>query len=157
VPVEIPKDLVELLTSGVSILVATRDTQRLPEAVRAFAPVIAPDRRHLAIIVPSGPGDRTIANLKDNGRIAVAFSRAIDDLSVQVKGTSTDLRPTTDVDRTIVDRYHAAYIEGLYLIGMPRSLTSRFRCFPGTVVTVEVEGVFNQTPGPGAGKPFEAR
>ena len=143
-PVEIPKDLVELLTSGVSILVATRDTQRLPEAVRAFAPVIAPDRRHLA-------------NLKDNGRIAVAFSRAIDDLSVQVKGTSTDLRPTTDVDRTIVDRYHAAYIEGLYLIGMPRSLTSRFRCFPGTVVTVEVEGVFNQTPGPGAGKPFEAR
>ncbi|MBN9162809.1 MAG: hypothetical protein J0I07_17725, partial [Myxococcales bacterium] len=48
-PVEIPKDLVELLTSGVSILVATRDTQRLPEAVRAFAPVIAPDRRHLAI------------------------------------------------------------------------------------------------------------
>jgi hypothetical protein len=157
VPAAVPIELVEFLSSGVSILVATRDAHLVPEAVRAFAPRVSVDRRLLDIVVPSGPGARTVQNLEDNGRIAISFSRAIDDFSVQVKGTCRGTRPTNDADRAVVDRYHAAYIEGLYLIGMPRSLTSRFRTLPGVVVTVEVETVFSQTPGPGAGNAIEAR
>jgi hypothetical protein len=155
VSVPITKELVEFLTSGVSILVATRDAKQRPEAVRGFAPSIASDRRHLDIIVPRGLGDRTIANVKANGKIAVAFARAIDNVSVQVKGTCRDMRPTNEADVALVDRYHAGYIEGLYLVGMPRSLTSRFRSLPGEVLTIEVDAVFSQTPGPGAGRRLE--
>lgn len=155
--VEIPKDLVELLTSGVSILVATRNADLVPEAVRAYAAVVAPDRRRVDLVVPNGLGDRTIANLRDNGRIAVAFSRAIDDVSVQVKGSCVAIRPATEEDRAIVERFRAAYIEGLYLIGMPRSLTGRFRALPGTIVGFDVSEVFNQTPGPRAGERIGTR
>lgn len=155
--VAIPKDLVEFLTSGISVLLATRNADRVPEAVRAYAPVISPDRQRLDLIVPNGLGDRTIANLRDNAQIAAAFSRAIDHVSVQVKGSCVALRPTTEEDRPAVERFRAAYIEGLYLIGMPRSLTSRFRALPGTVVTIEVAGVYNQTPGPRAGEPIGSR
>ena len=153
----VPKDLVEFLTSGVSILVATRSGDRVPEAVRAYAAVVSPDRCRLELIVPNGLGDRMIDNLRDNGRIAVAFSRAIDHVSVQVKGSCVAMRPTTEDDRAVVERFRAAYIEGLYLVGMPRSLTSRFRALPGTMVTLEVTGVFNQTPGPRAGEPMGPR
>ena len=156
-PVAIPKDLVEFLTSGVSVLLATRSADRVPEAVRAYAPVVAPDRPRLELVVPNGLGDRTIANLRDNGQIATAFSRAIDHVSVQVKGTCVALRPTTEEDRPAVERFRAAYIEGLYLIGMPRSLTSRFRALPGTVVTIEVSSIFDQTPGPRAGESIGPR
>lgn len=152
----IPKDLVEFLASGVSILVATRDAQRVPEAIRAYAPVITTDRRHVALVVPRGAGDRTIANLRDNGSIAIGFSRAIDHFSVQLKGSCTAMRPTSDADRPVVERYHAAYAESLYLVGMPRSLTGRFRMLPGIVVTVAVTDVYSQTPGPGAGSRLEA-
>ena len=153
----IPKDLVEFLTSGVSVLVATRSADHVPEAVRAYAPLVAPDRARIELVVPNGLGDRTIANLRDNGQIAAAFSRAIDHVSVQVKGTCVALRPTSEDDRPAVERFRAAYIEGLYLIGMPRSLTSRFRALPGTVVTFEVTGIYNQTPGPRAGESIGPR
>ena len=155
--VAIPKDLVDLITSGVSILVATRSADLVPEAVRAYAAVVSPDRRRIDLVVPNGLGDRTITNLKDNGQIAVAFSRAIDHVSVQVKGTCVEMRPTTDDDRATVERFRAAYIEGLYLIGMPRSLTGRFRALPGTMVGFEVSEVFNQTPGPRAGEKMTPR
>ena len=156
-PVAVPKDLVEFLTSGVCVLVATRSADLVPEAVRAFAPAITPDRQRLDVIVPNGLGDRTIANLRDNAQIAVAFSRPIDHVTVQVKGACVALRPTTDEDRLAVERFRTAYIEVLYLIGMPRSLTSRFRALPGTVVTLEVTGVYNQTPGPRAGEAIGTR
>lgn len=153
----IPKELVDFLTSGVSILIATRDAQNMPEAARAFAPSVAADRRHMDVLIQRDLGARTFANLEDNGRIAMAFSRAIDHVSVQLKGVCRAMRPATDADRPAIERYHGAYIEGLYLIGLPRSLTSRFRLHPAVVVTAEIESVFNQTPGPGAGRPFEVR
>jgi hypothetical protein len=154
--VTIPNDLVDFLTSGVSVLVGTRDAQLRPEATRAYAPVVSLDRRRLDVIVPRGPGDRTLANIEDNGQVAVSFTRALDHISVQVKGTCVGTRPTTEADRVPVERYRAAFVEGLYLVGMRRSLTSRLRALPGVVITVEVSSVFNQTPGPGAGRPVEA-
>jgi hypothetical protein len=148
----IPEDLVEFLESGVSILVGTRDADLRPEAARGFAVVVEPDRRRLRVHLLEKGSERTVANLKANGEVSVAFSRPVDHVSVQAKGKCVEVRPGGEPDRAAVERYRAAYVEGLYVIGMPRGLTKRMRTWPCVAFTVEIEALFSQTPGPSAGR-----
>lgn len=152
----IPADLVDFLEGGVSILVGTRDAGQRPETTRAVGAAVSPDRTRLSVLLAEHTAERAIANLEDNGRIAVAFSRPIDNFAVQLKGRVTELRRGDDADRRVAERYHAVYVEQLYMVGMPRSLSKRIRVWPSFAVTFEIDDIFVQTPGPGAGKPLEA-
>ena len=67
------------------------------------------------------------------------------------------MRPaTTAADAELQQRYLAAFVDQLYMVGVPRALGRRMRTAPSVAVTFEVEEVFAQTPGPGAGRRLEA-
>lgn len=54
----------------------------------------------------------------------------------------------------MIERYRALLAEQLAFVGIPRRMTRRFAHWPCHRVELAVEGVFEQTPGPGAGAPL---
>lgn len=137
--------------SGIAVLIGTRDARLFPECVRAAGARVEPGGREVTVFLPVATGACTLANLRDNGRIAVCFSRAFDHRSIQVKGRVLEVRAASEVDRGAVDRYRAALAEAWNWVGVPTQITLRMNQWPCHAVRFRVEGVYSQTPGPGAG------
>jgi len=155
--VTLPAELVELVESGVSIMVGTRDSRLRPEAVRAVGCSVGDDRRTLSIALNEATSRRTIANLEAGSSMAVTFNRPSDHRSMQMKGPCVGLRKGTAADEENVRRYLAAFTEALYLVGVSRAASRRVRGVPCVVAQIEVRELFEQTPGPVAGNRLEAR
>ena len=85
-----------------------------------------------------------------NGRLAVCFS-AVDHRSYQVKGRMKRVRDADEHDRSSIERYRDALAQHYGAVGMPPRLTYRICHWPAHAVSLEVETIFLQTPGPGAG------
>jgi hypothetical protein len=152
----LPEDWVEFVESGVSILVGTRDEALRPEASRALGATVSADRTRISIFAPEATSSRTCENAAATLRVAVTFSRPIDHRALQVKGPVLAVRSARPDERVIQERYVAAYVEQLYLVGLPRGLTRRVCYWPSMVVELGIEQLFMQTPGVGAGRRLEA-
>lgn len=152
----IGSELQAFLESGVSVLVGTRDRLLVPEGARGFGVRVLPGGAELEVFVPDAWGERTLANLADNGRIAVSVAQPEDHRSVQVKGAMIAIRPGSEAERAAIDRYREALIAKFSVIGYPPSLFHRLNVWPCHVVRLRVEALFEQTPGPRAGVPLAA-
>ena len=147
-------EVVELLGSGVVISVATRDAALAPELVPAMGSRPGRDRRTLTVFVPRVLAGATLANLEDNGHLAVTATRPSDHKSLQIKGRARGVRDAADADRPMLEMLRGAMIEQLATFGMPRTITRRLTFWPSVAIDVDVNDVFVQTPGPGAGRPL---
>lgn len=152
----IGSELQAFLESGVSVLVGTRDRLLVPEGARGFGVRVLPGGTEIEVFVPDAWGERTLANLADNGRIAVSVAQPEDHRSVQVKGAMIAIRPGSEAERAAIDRYREALIAKFSVIGYPPSLFHRLNVWPCHVVRLRVEALFEQTPGPRAGVPLAA-
>jgi hypothetical protein len=106
-------------------------------------------------MLPLATAERALANLRDNGAIAVTFSRPSDYQGVQLKGVVTSIEESGEPERVIQDRYRAALFEQLQFVGVARSVCRRLAWWPSVAVTFRADAVFLQTPGPGAGRRLE--
>lgn len=149
----IPQDLATYFESGISILAGTRDARKIPEATRVLGARIDPDGRAFTVFLSAATAQRTLANVRDNGRMAVCFT-SVDHRSYQVKGRVTDVSDADEKDRHAIERYRAALAQHFGFVGLPPRLTYRLSHWPAHAVRVAVETVFLQTPGPGAGGPL---
>lgn len=145
-----PSDLDAILAAGPSALVGTRDGRLRPEFARAAGGRFE-DPRTLLVWLPDALAARTLANLRDNGRVAVVFTRIPDNRSFQAKGRALEVRPAGGEDRETVARLLATFAESLVGIGYPRHLATRFAVWPCQRLRIAVDELFVQTPGPGAG------
>lgn len=152
--VTLPTELIDFVESGVSILIGTRDAQMRPECVRGAGASVAADRRSITLLVPEQTGARTIANVEGGSPVAVTFSRTIDHRTVQVKGAVRAVRAASQAEQLSAHRYHSAFVEALYAVGVSRALSRRLRVEPCVAVEVAIGELFQQTPGPEAGKPL---
>lgn len=150
------EELAEFIESGVSMLVGTRDGELRPHVMRAVGAVIGKDRESLTVYLAKQLAEQAIANLRDNGKIALTMSRPYDHRSMQVKGTMIGMRDGVEADRAQQERYLAGFVEHVYIVGLPRTVVRQLRIFPSVAVTFAAEDVFVQTPGPGAGRRLEA-
>jgi hypothetical protein len=96
-------------------------------------------------------GARTLQYLDANPAVAVCFSRPIDHRTLQIKGRAVGVVVAPAEARPIVERYVIAFAEATHLVGLPRALSRRLTAWPAAAVRIEVERLFQQTPGPGAG------
>lgn len=138
------------------MLVGTRDRLLVPEAARGFGLRVEADGRELAVFLPHVWGKRTVANLRDNGRIAVAAARPVDHRSVQIKGSLVEIRDGDDADLAAIERYRALLVADFAAYGYPPRILLRFTAWPCHVVRFAVEALYEQTPGPRAGDPLAA-
>lgn len=138
---------------GVAVTIATRDAELRPAFTRAWGPLVAEDARTLTLCVIAPLGSETRANLEENGAIAIGFSPPTIARALQVKGVAVELRDpeTRELDRA--ERHLEAFAAEALTIGYPPELPRRLHN-PPDFLTVElsIDEVFDQTPGPSAGK-----
>ena len=147
-------DTVAFLRSLTGFL-ATRDVANRPTACECVVMDLDPETGVGEVAAVARFARQMTANLRDNGRLAVVVSRAWGDhRSVQIKGRCLGVSAPVQVP----ERVRPA-IEGLAVVldsfKLPPRVARDFRAGesePFYVVRVQVEDVFEQTPGPGAGR-----
>ncbi len=148
----IPPSIVELLHAGVSVNVGTRDAQLMPECTRGWGIWVGTNQDSVTLLLTESASERTLANLRENGLIAVTCSRPTDHVTCQLKGTVTRLRPATSRDYERQGQWRRAFLGELMAVGVPTEQADAIIMQPAVAVEVQVTGVFAQTPGPGAGE-----
>jgi hypothetical protein len=152
----ITPELARFIESGISVLVGTRDARLRPDCVRAAGARADVAANSVAVFLPSATAERTLANLAENGRIAVTITRAADHRSLQVKGGAIEIRPSTPAERAEIERYLDLLAADWGHVGVPRQVTKSMNHWPSFTVTLRCEMLFEQTPGPGAGQRLTA-
>jgi hypothetical protein len=147
----IPQPLLDLLDTGVSIMIGTRDEALMPECTRAWGIRVEPNGASVTVFVAETISRRTLANLRKNGRIAVTCTRPSDHTACQLKGTVRLIRPADPRDEEQRSRWKRAFFSELMAIGVPAELCAALITDPVLAVEVDVQEAFGQTPGPGAG------
>lgn len=146
-------EAVEFIQGGVAVAVATRDDLLRPELARGWGPEVAADGRSLRLLVPAPVGSRMRANLEGNGAVAIGFSPPTIARALQVKGTATLVGEPEVKDLECAERHFVAFEAETGMIGAPAHVPGRMFARSGLIVlALQVDEVFDQTPGPTAGR-----
>ena len=151
----IEDEVARFVVSPVMIIIGTRDAANRPNIGRGMGACVA-DGEIVEVVVSSWQWPETVANLRDNGRLAVTFARPSPNVSYQLKGRAT-LRNAdpSDLDRAQVYASDIrAVLEGLGL--SQELLLPWFSDREAVVAQLKVEEVYVQTPGPKAGTAVRA-
>jgi hypothetical protein len=148
----IPQRIAELLNTGLSVMVGTRNSSLVPECTRAWGIQVSADRESVTILLSETIAGKTIENLRDNGRIAVTCTRPTDHVTCQLKGRVKSMKPVSAVDRDVSRRWHREFMAELTAIGVPSALSEAWIAEPTLAVEFVVTDLFDQTPGPDAGR-----
>jgi hypothetical protein len=151
----ITEEVTELIASGVDMYFATRDAALVPESMVAMGIKVHEAGCSVTAYLPEALSGATLANLRDNGQVAITLSRPRDHLTVQIKGTFVSVRRSTEAEKELQAVFRAALVEQFASVcGIPRSLTRSIVWWPSLAVEVTVHAVYDQTPGPNAGEPL---
>lgn len=148
----IPQAMLDLLETGVSVVVGTRDATLTPECTRAWGIRVGKDRASVTIYLTEAISGKTLQNLKDNGQIAISCTRPTDHIACQLKGRLRGIRPANQRDREHSKIWHREFVGELVAIGVPASVGEAWITEPALAVDIDVTDVFHQTPGPGTGE-----
>jgi hypothetical protein len=142
--------LVSFLEGPCAQNVATSDLDGAPTAGRAWGVRVAAGRFVRALV---GADPATAANLEVTRRIALMVIDVATYRSVQVKGTITAVQPPTAADHDVYDLYVREFASALVAEGRNTPLD---QALPGSflAVSIDVDALFDQTPGPTAGQPI---
>jgi hypothetical protein len=154
--VGVPGKLAPLLEGLVAVHVATRDAALVPDEVMAAAALLEPDGRSLTVYLPDATSATALANLRDNGEIAVVLSQPLTHRTVQLKGRVERLRAAREEEQEAVERFAAAFDAEVAAFGLPPAALRRRTRWPCTAATFAVREGYEQTPGPRAGEPLVA-
>jgi hypothetical protein len=147
-------DLVEFVHGGVAVVVATRDDDLKPQLTRAWGPRVSQDASALTLCVIAAAGSATRANLEGNGAIAIGFGLPSISRAVQIKGTAVSIdEPGVDELERAQAHFHAFTAETAKIGVAPQLPPRLYRHEAEFVsVTVSIAEVYEQTPGPTAGR-----
>lgn len=149
--------LARYLGNGMSIVVGTVGADGWPATCRAVALVGHEDGQGVTVYLPVATGAETIANVATSGRVAIVSSCPSDHGTIQMKGRSRGVRVAREGEAGVVRAQMERFADALDQVGVPRHVTRSFTSWPAFAVEVEVEAVFEQTPGPRAGALVKAR
>jgi len=135
--------------------VATRNESFRPFQVSAVGAVVHPDRKTVTFFVPESRSERILGDLKNNGRVALAFGIVTHE-AYQVKGSYLSSRPAEAKEQALQEIYKTKVLSSFLQVGYPEQVVRPYilglKHQPSVAITFRVEEVFLQTPGPEAGK-----
>lgn len=152
----ISADVVDLLGCGAIMYLATRDARLWPECETATAARAEVGGDVLIVYISTRNAAPTLANIEDNGQLALTATRVSDSRSVQLKGVVVAVRQADDADRAYLEPIVERRELQLAAVGLPRSVSRCLNWWPSLAIELRVGAIFEQTPGPKAGLPFGA-
>ena len=149
----IDRATVDLLEGGSALTIGTVRSDGVPHAARAWGlDLLAHDPMRVRVLLDAHEAG-TIENLEAGASVAVTATSVPTFHSVQLKGTSRGVTETADGDAERFSGYTQAFYADIEAADRtPRQLVERLS--PGDLVVVELDitDVYDQTPGPGAGR-----
>jgi len=143
------------LLGPVSINVASRDAALVPSVGRGCGCRIAADGSRLTIFLSASRTAAVLRDLQGGAPFAVIFSRPRTHESRQIKATRVAIEALVPGDREVIRAYGEAFVAECVGLGYERDFMAAF--FLGTeedalAVSFVPEALFEQTPGPDAGR-----
>jgi len=148
----ITTELAVFLQSGVGIYIGTRNAALEPNGARAIAARVEEDGARVIVYLADVAAARLLPDLESNGQAAVTFGRPVDERACQVKGTCVWTRPVREDERPILEAQWDGFTRSLEMIGVAPEARSAWPKWPATAIALKPTAVFEQTPGPAAGK-----
>ena len=148
----LPNDQLRFLQGPIIAFIGTRNRALRPGVAWASAVKADAAGGTITFLLPDAESARPLADIAENGLIALT---ALDPLShecYQYKGRFLSQRAGNDDDRALSDIQHAKACARVDEMRLPGELFARFVYWPGTAITFRVEEIYDQTPGPNAGK-----
>jgi hypothetical protein len=144
------------LDSGVSMVGASANDELVPEVFRMWGASLS-DGGVVRALVSSDAGE-TFEHVEEGTLLCMTFADPLNLRSIQVKGRSLGpAEPPGPGDLACMERYEAVFRPKSRLNGTPPALLASIRPRSVFVVSIVVEEAYDQTPGPSAGTPLEAR
>lgn len=145
-------DEAKVLESGTSAVVGTVAADGAPDASRSWGCWTLDGGRRIRFLLPERDAT-ALANLRSVGRVALTATEVDTLESVQVKGQATVVGPATADDLALHRRYVEEFLRNVHEAdGTPIDLLRGMVPRGLVAVEAEVEGVWDQTPGPTAGR-----
>ena len=151
--IQIPGKIASFLEQRANVAMAgTRDEDLVPHGHRVTGWRLGPERETMECFIPEKFTEHLIGSLQDNGRIAVTVEEFPSHETYQFKGRYLTHRPLAPDDLTIHEQCRERFARSVRtFLNLPEGVLRAFILKPHVVVTFEVEEIYLQTPGPGAG------
>jgi hypothetical protein len=146
--------LAEFVHSGVATIVGTASDAGRPHVAYGWGPRVREGGRTLDVFLDAPKAGQALEDLRSNGRIAVTMGDPVSYRSVQVKGRFSGASPPSDADEVWLAAYREAFLVNTSLVGDPPSVIRSLWLNEVVRVSLTVEQAYDQTPGPGAGRPL---
>jgi hypothetical protein len=151
----IPGTIVRFLQERACLAFAgTRSATLAPRGHRVAGWSVGSDARTLTAFIPENSVPHFVEALRDNGRLALTFEEVGTHETYQLKGRYLRHRPVQPSDVDTASRSRDRLVKGLRSMFPDHGLADMLAKSigrPSLAVDMEVEEVFVQTPGPGAG------
>lgn len=147
------------IKTGVSIVMASRDSQNRPVVGRALGCRLSPDKRHVTVLLSAVACEPLVRAAVASGVVAVVFTQPTTHRSIQIKGAGAELVPVEDGDALELPCRAESFGQELRELGYGEAFIATFvprECTDVVALRFEACSGFNQTPGPRAGRPFGA-
>lgn len=151
-------ELTSMIEDGAGLVVGTVDEGGEPRATRAWSvTVVDPDARRLRAVV-SADDPVTLANLRIGAVVALNGADVRTFRSVQLKGRVVSVEPPDADGLAAMQIQSDRFLQAVHETD-GNSLEVLRRILPVEVVVIELEidEMYDQTPGPDAGGPLVAR
>ena len=150
---QIPGKIASFLEQRANVAVAgTRDTGLVPHGHPVSGWRVTPDRETMECFIAEKFTEHLVDSLQDNGRIAVTIEEFPSHETYQFKGRYLSHRPFAPDDLAAHEQGRDRFVRSVRtFMNLPESVVRAFIPKPQVVVTFEVEEIYLQTPGPGAG------
>lgn len=139
------------LDEGRSVLLSSVDPSGSPAFCRGLAVIWPDDLKTMTAYVPVATSRDIIAAVASTRRVAVSITQPLDHASIQLKGTTTNVRLASEQERVLIDERLEQFADVLAEVGLPRRITRSLTHWPAFAIELNVEEIFEQTPGPKAG------
>lgn len=147
-------ELRNLLEGGCALIVGSVDAAGSPHAARGWGLDVVSLDPCVARLLVDAHDTRALADLVAGRPVAITGADVPTLRSVQLKGTSRGVADPAEGDEARTARYVQGFYDDIERTdGTPRPVLRRMTPAAVVPVLVEVEEVFDQTPGPAAGRP----
>lgn len=152
----IPDDILSFLAAPVTILVGGRGAGFAPEIARGVGLCPGPGDDCIDVMISAWQWPGTVANLRDNGALALTVSDPRSYRTYQLKGTAR-LQPPTAACQEAAAAYVQQTLAMFDALAMPAGFAGHWLSLRDLVVArLTVEEIYIQTPGPTAGQRADA-
>ncbi|PDT15575.1 hypothetical protein CO670_17590 [Rhizobium sp. J15] len=146
-------ELWEFIESPVMILFVTCDEAGRPMIGRGSGVRVDRQSGHLNFLASRCQWPKAVGGALPGRPIATTYARPADYKACQIKGIVVEARPADETQRARGEAYVAEQLARMLALGVTRmQLSSTLSDQDLVCLTIEPQAIFEQTPGPGAGR-----